>query len=224
MGTNSIMSAETIDLERVERDDRAGRLRWARENAGFKTAGAASSKCGWNRNTYKAHESGRIGFPTAIGRDYAKRFSVSFGWLMTGDGTPEPGMLIPIVGYIGAGEEIFSIDDVAMGGGSLDETIFAPPGLRPEAVGVIVRGDSMYPDLDPDDVIVYDRRYEADIEKFLGRRVVVGLTDGRRFVKRLRTGKRSGLYNLESSDKRTALIENVKVQWVAPIAWIKPRW
>jgi phage repressor protein C with HTH and peptisase S24 domain len=126
-----------------------------------------------------------------------------------------------VVGVVGAGEEIYAADDEAMGGG---EPIDAPPNIGANAVAVSVRGDSMYPELDEDDVLVYDERYEADFDRFIGRRLVVGLPDGRRFVKRLVRGSDRGLYTLRSSNPRIRDIEDVAVEWVAPIAWIKPKW
>lgn len=129
--------------------------------------------------------------------------------------------VIPVVGEVGAGEMVYEIDSHVEGAADCVE---APPGVGENAVGVRVRGMSMYPDLDPEDVIVYDVRYTSDFEQFVGRRVVVGLQDGRVYVKRVHLGSRTGLYSLSSSNPREPDIEDVVIAWIAPIAWIKPKW
>lgn len=126
---------------------------------------------------------------------------------------------VNIVGDIGAGEEIYAFDDEAMGGG---EPLEAPPDVSPDAVGVRVAGDSMVPELDDNDIIIYDRQYQTDFDRFLKKRVVVALPDGRRYVKRLYRGSAPGLYTLRSTNPRIPDIEDQYLAWVAPIAWIKP--
>lgn len=69
----------------------AGRLRWARERAGYSSARAAAIERGWNENTYKSHEQGirqAEGLKTATAEKYARAFRVSHAWLMTGTGDP----------------------------------------------------------------------------------------------------------------------------------------
>jgi len=127
---------------------------------------------------------------------------------------------IKVVGYVGAGEQVLAFDE-SMGE---QETIEEPPNVGPNAVAVRVRGDSMFPELDPDDVLVYDTRYESNFDNFVGRRLIISLQDGRQFVKRLKKGSAKDLYTLVSSNPRERDIEDVTIEWVAPIAWIKPRW
>lgn len=129
----------------------------------------------------------------------------------------EQSRTLNIVGRVGAGEEVFAFDDEAMGGG---DPIEAPPDIGPNAIAVRVQGRSMYPELDPDDVLVYDERYASDFEHFIGRRVVVGLPDGRRFVKRLHKGSAPGLWRLSSVNPTVEDME-VPLEWVAPIKWAK---
>lgn len=75
--------------KRVEREERAARLREARISAGFKSMAEAARVCGWPHETYKAHEIGRNGFDVAQARQYARRYKVSTAWLMTGQEGPE---------------------------------------------------------------------------------------------------------------------------------------
>lgn len=70
--------------KRHDKEARAQRLREARMRANFKTAPAAARANGWVKETYKAHESGRNGFNAVTGKDYARKFGVSFPWLMHG--------------------------------------------------------------------------------------------------------------------------------------------
>ena len=123
---------------------------------------------------------------------------------------------IPLVGHIGAGQEIHAeFDDAPF------DHVEAPPGVSPKTtVAVEVRGDSMYPLLDEHDLVYYSRRDEAP-ERMVGRLCVVRLADGRTFVKRLRRGTAPGLYMLESLNGPP--IEDVEIEWVARIDWMKPR-
>jgi hypothetical protein len=70
--------------------DRAGRLRKARQERGFRTAKAAADFFGWNINTYGQHENGTRDYDREAKR-YATAFKVSEGWLLTGEG-PASGM------------------------------------------------------------------------------------------------------------------------------------
>lgn len=133
------------------------------------------------------------------------------------DGQPRK---INIVGDIGAGEEIFALDDER----GDPEPIDAPPDIGPNAVGVNVIGDSMYPDLDEGAVIVYDEIIEGNFDNFVGRKLVIALADGRRFVKRLQQGSSPELFTLRSSNPRIRDIPDVTIAWVAPIRWVKPKW
>jgi hypothetical protein len=80
------------DQEKFEREERAKRLKAAREAAGFSgpKGVVAASDGKINENVYKAHEQGRNGFTVSDGRDYADLFTVSLEWVFLGVGTPSP--------------------------------------------------------------------------------------------------------------------------------------
>ena len=62
-----------------------GRLRWAREHAGFSSIRGAAVAHGWNENTYKSHEQGirrKGGLPLGEVKKYARAFGVSDAWLL----------------------------------------------------------------------------------------------------------------------------------------------
>lgn len=186
------------------------RLRLAREQAGFETAVAAARRFNWPETTYRHHENGTRDFPKDKAEIYARAFRVRAEWLLlgVGDSGKKP---VPLVGYVGAGAEVFAFDD----GGSLDD-IDPPPGVGPEAVAVKVRGDSMYPRYMAGDVLIYDRH--IPLTKADGMECIVSLVDGRKFVKIVRP-EGCVLATLESWNAPP--IRSVQVEWVAPILWVK---
>lgn len=108
---------------------------------------------------------------------------------------PLPQRTVHAVGYVGAGAEVFPIDDHALGAG-LDE-VDVPPLIQGDVVAVIVRGDSMYPRYFDGEYLFYSGERRPP-DELVGRECVVWLKDGRALVKRLRRGTAKGLFNLES--------------------------
>ena len=64
------------------------RLRDARTRAGYESAGAFARAHRISEATYRAHESGFRNFKASTARFYAQRFSVSWEWLLFGEGEP----------------------------------------------------------------------------------------------------------------------------------------
>lgn len=126
---------------------------------------------------------------------------------------------IPVVGYVGAGAEVFAVDDYAKGDG-MDQ--IEPEGYYSQsAVAVIIRGNSMYDQYHDGDILVYDER-RGDVENFVGRReCIVGLADDRIMVKRVIRGSADGLFTLTSSNFPP--ISDVAVMWCARIRSVKYR-
>ncbi|RWR31338.1 XRE family transcriptional regulator [Sinirhodobacter populi] len=186
------------------------RLKLARERAGFSDATEAARRFGWTVPTYRAHENGNRNFTKDGARKYGRAFRVSPEWLLLGigDDAKKP---LPFVGYVGAGAEVFPIDD----GGCLDE-MDPPPGIGPEAVAVGVRGDSMFPRYMPGDVLIYDQ--QVYLSQADGQECVVSLPDGRKYVKIVRA-EPDGTATLESFNAPP--MRNLVVDWVAPIIWVK---
>lgn len=124
---------------------------------------------------------------------------------------------IPVVGRVGAGAEIFPIDDHEKGAG--EDDVEMPPGFdgRP-AVAVRVEGDSMYPAYKEGDMLVYQRDGMDDWHRYLGQDVVVKLTDGRTFVKVL---KRATKTTATLGSHNAPDIENARVEWAAPVLWVR---
>lgn len=80
-----------VALSPPDLNTQAGRLRWARELAGYTSIRSAALAFGWNENTYKSHElgiRGAEGIKTKHLKKYARNFGISEAWLATGKGDP----------------------------------------------------------------------------------------------------------------------------------------
>lgn len=124
--------------------------------------------------------------------------------------------MIPIVGYVGAGAEVFAIDDHAKGAG-LDEVECPWTELGPSTVAVRVRGDSMEPAYYHGDLIYYEGTHK-DFTHLLGKECVVALSDGRKFVKQLRRTQ-NGQWYLHSHNSEPIL--GVDIDWAAKVRLIQ---
>ena len=59
LGTIYTQAAATVtSMDEPDLSTAAGRLKWARTEANFKSIRSAAKSRGWNENTYKAHEQG----------------------------------------------------------------------------------------------------------------------------------------------------------------------
>jgi transcriptional regulator with XRE-family HTH domain len=124
---------------------------------------------------------------------------------------------IPIVGYIGGGQEVLAIDDHPQGQG-IDE-IDAPPGVE-NGIALIVRGDSMAPKYEDGDIVVVEKTV-FDITSLIGRTCYVKLADGRCYLKTLAAGSRPGRYSLLSASGPA--IHEAVIELAYPIAWVRPK-
>ncbi|NIA70235.1 helix-turn-helix transcriptional regulator [Pelagibius litoralis] len=123
-----------------------------------------------------------------------------------------------VVGYVGAGETVLSIDDHAKGSGLYK--IEAPQG-EGGSVCVVVRGNSMAPRFKDGEHLGYSRDEGLDPAKCFGRECVVQTKDGRQLVKIVEPGNRAGEVTLVSVNATTPIEHNVAVEWVAPVTWVK---
>lgn len=67
-----------------ERRSQGERLREARRAAGFRSGSEAAKRHGWTISTYLAHENGQNGLKADSAIEYAGKFNVDPGWLLTG--------------------------------------------------------------------------------------------------------------------------------------------
>lgn len=203
--------------EKLLREERAERLRFARERAKFRGPTSVAKELGMSVNTYKAYEQGRNGFGLADAERFANLFGVSLQWLNYGEGSPddanEPARNeIPIMGYLGAGAEVMpEFEQVPPEG--LDQ-IEVPFPLPAEMIAFKVRGDSMLPVYKDGAVIIVYRDQQRPLHAFYGEEAAVRTSDGRRFIKTVMRG-RDGLVNLLSWNAPP--IEDVHLEWVGEI-------
>lgn len=141
----------------------------------------------------------------------AQLFGVKPAWLMGWDvGGPSS---VPLLGYIGAGAEVFPVDDHAKGQG-LD--VVSPPfWVEPDCVALRVRGDSMLPAIPDGAVILYRRDIDFEAAHCLNRLCVVRLGTGALLVKTLRRGREYGRFDLISVN--AAPMEDIEIEWAAPV-------
>jgi hypothetical protein len=205
-----VARSSALRLKAKRMKDRAERLRWARDHAGFATMADAARAYGWDEYVYRSHETGRRKFDEIWAQRYARAFRVRFLWLLSGQGTSLKGTLA-VLSYVGAKAEVFPAD------GQIDE-IEPPPDCPPDAFACIVRGDSMWPIFEDGDILVC---VATEIENVMGRRAVVDLMDGRRMVKQVQPGSSPGLHNLVSHNAEPLF--NVALTRCAKIIWHKPR-
>ena len=122
--------------------------------------------------------------------------------------------IVSIVGFVGAGAEIFTIDDHPKGAGL--EEVEAPPGAGRSVVALRVRGSSMAPVYKDGDVIFYETQEEGDLSHLAGRDCIIHLADGRTFLKELR--RSNGDYWLHSHNADPIL--HPQIVWAARVRWV----
>lgn len=192
------------------------RLRWARKAAGYDTAADAARAFGWREVSYTSHENGNRTPKRGTVERYARALNVTTAWLETGEGVKSFSRPVPVVGYIGAGEMILSVDDHPVGVG-FDVAPRPPDVPHDDLVALRVRGESMRPIRDG--WLVYYRRDADGVDEnaCLNRLCVVRVDDGRTLLKELKRGYTPGRYNLHSWAAGAELIEDVSVVWASPV-------
>lgn len=142
----------------------------------------------------------------------ARYFDVRDSWIRYGGaGGPQT---IQVMGFVGAGTGVLPFDDGPF------EQIEAPFGTPPDTIALIVRGDSMMPELSDGDYVLY-RATPQNPEQLLGKRCIVELETGAILVKRLRRGRELGTFDLDSTNAAT--LENQTVAWCAKVEAVKYR-
>jgi phage repressor protein C with HTH and peptisase S24 domain len=203
--------------DHIDFEEPHDRLKRSREAAGYESAAEFARRYELGEATYRHHENGTRGFNLPTAQSYARKLNIDAYWLMTGRLPRGAGAAtVPVVGYVGAGAEIYSMDDHHKGGG-LDE-VPAPPGSSGNEVALVVRGDSMYPAYHDGDTIYYNEHADTE-DKLLGRECVVRMVDGRTMIKTVTRGSRIGSYTLLSHNAQP--ITDVALEWAARVQWVR---
>lgn len=195
-----------------------GRLRKAREAAGYRSAAAAATALNMAYPTYAGHENGSRGIEKHLAR-YAQFFRVSVDWLLRGRG-PGPGeavVTVPITGKAGAGPDgsvLFALSDAELG----EATALA--NATAETRALEVEGSSMRGVAEDGSLIFYDERQPPD-DTHVGELCICWLEDERVLVKYPYRGAEAGLWNLESTTATT--LRDVPVRWMAHVTGVIPR-
>lgn len=127
--------------------------------------------------------------------------------------------MVQLVGYVGAGAEVFSYDDHMKGAGI--EEVDCPPGVDPsETVALRVVGESMMPFMPNGTIVYYTMRHDGGCDEYLNKLCVVQVREGSTLLKILKKGYTKGRYNLMSYN--ADMIEDAQLDWCAKIIFIKP--
>lgn len=160
-------------------DQRAERLRKARERAGFESAAEATRRFGWSEPAYRHHENGTRSYGPDAAKKYGRAFKVKAGWLLGIDGIDDS----PVVN---AGE----VQDRLVVNGSVEAgvwresrqwnderqfTIIGQPTVpvKGKRFGLVVKGKSMDLLFEPDSVLDCVSIFDADTPPESGDVVIV---------------------------------------------------
>lgn len=130
------------------------------------------------------------------------------------EGIEDAKIVIPIVGYVSAGEGWIPVDDHAQ------DPLEFDLGSH-DTIGVEVRGDSMSPVYRDGDTLICYRRFGPNADNLIGQDCVIRTAKGEHYVKILKRGSRPGRFNLKSYNPIMDDVEDVALAWAAPISWIR---
>ena len=155
--------------------------------------------------------------------DAFSRMSQAFGvnewWLRTGEGTRS--CQLPVIGRLSAGEQWIALPDGALAAKHVDFDLG-----REDFFAIEVQGVSMSPAYRDGDMVICSRHLlsdfrGADLAKYRRRDCAVKTVDGAGYLKFIIPGRTDGLFTLRSYNPDYPDIENVALQWIAPVVWIR---
>lgn len=189
------------------------RLRIARQNKGISQSELAR-RIGVKPQAIQAIEAGRVSQTKHVVA-LARVLDVEPGYL-SGEKINQV-FRTPIVGIARAGTEQI---EYAKDQGNLGDT--DPPEMATEkTVALEVRGSSMGGRIEDGDLVFYEDRREPVTPDLYGRVCVVGCTDGRVVIKRIKPGSKPGHFHLISVSAEPEF--DVQVDWAAKVTSIRPK-
>lgn len=199
--------------------ERNQRLKWARERRGFVSAAKAAEYLGIPYGTYSGHENGKRGIKDPELEMYARAYRVSLPWLAFGEGEPtylppSQSGRVPIVGRIG--DDRSGLVKAALGLGE----VTVPWSVETERwEAIAVEGNALDLVYRENSVLLY-RPTHHDLSSLIDHECVIGLADGRQFVRLLAPDEETpGRWILES--RSAAPIRGQDVKWASPIRLIQ---
>lgn len=123
--------------------------------------------------------------------------------------------LVPVVGYVSAGEAFEPISD----GEPIDAFSI---DVADDLIAVLVRGDSMDPVYRTGDVVIGRQVRGREMSKFIDRDCIVMTKAGEGYLKQLKkpASSKSGSFRLRAYNDKYGDVDDVPLDWVAPVIWI----
>ena len=149
----------------------------------------------------------------------SKAFGVNEWWLRTGEGARSS--RLQVIGRLSSGEEWCALPE------SVSESKFIDFDLgREDFLAIEVHGASMSPAYRDGDVVICSRRQIAGVRNsdpalFRRRDCAVKTVDGAGYLKYVIPGRSDGLFTLRSYNPDYPDIEDIHLQWIAPVVWIR---
>lgn len=139
---------------------------------------------------------------------------VTVGYIL--DGEAPTFQRVRVIGHVDVPENWAPFEDAPADGADVEFRIDGG-----EAIALEVRGDSMLPAYRDRDVLIGAKSIGRNVDNLIGLDCIVMTEDGRRYVKVLQRGMVRGTFSLRSLTPGKPDVENVKLVWAAPIAWIR---
>lgn len=174
-----------------------------------------ADQSGYSPSGVRAIENGQNDLKPDVAELLAPIVKTTAGWLLTGEGDGGPRPLVPVVGFVGAGDAAHYYDTSQGPGRWVD----APENAGPDTVAAEVKGQSIGRYFDGW-LVFYDEVRSPVTADQIGELCVVGLPDGRILVKWLQAG-RDGRFHLLSQTEEPMFDQ--EIAWAARVTNMKPR-
>ncbi len=191
------------------------RIAAERKSAGL-SQGELGKRVNTGQTTVSSWERGRTEPTREDVQRIAEALGIEVARLELGNGPgAQPGRMVPVVGYVGAGSEAHLFSE---GQGPFGE-VEAPEGSTDDTVAVEIRGESLGA-LFNEWLVFYDDVQSPVRPALHGKLCVVGLPDGRVLVKQIKPAG-DGRFHLISNTEDPLLDQHV--DWAAKVKTMTPK-